>query len=253
MVATTRLKEREVFGNTNARPSERTIDVSQSIPGKLATHGAVVRTRRGQSLSLALDGAEMVYVVRSGALMLRVAFPDEMRQVVALLYPGEVFRAAFAPPAASARLSSVGAGEALRFRWPVFSDLAATNPEIERFYNDAVARQTARAAIHTAAVGRFDCRQRVATFLLELALRTGVRAPCGGLDFEIPLNRTDIADYLGLNADTLSRTMSRLRASGLLSHPERNRGLVRDVAALAALTPAARALMGLNGGGQPPA
>ena len=116
-----------------------------------------------------------------------------------------------------------------------------------------MARQTARAAIHTAAVGRFDCRQRVATFLLELALRTGVRAPCGGLDFEIPLNRTDIADYLGLNADTLSRTMSRLRASGLLSHPERNRGLVRDVAALAALTPAARALMGLNGGGQPPA
>ena len=244
------LKAREAFRSTSTRPSERTIDASQSIPGGLATHGAVVRTRRGQSLSLTLEGAETVYAVRSGTLMLRVSFPEGMRQVVTLLYPGDVFRAAFAPPAASAHLSAVGPGEALRFRWAAFSELAVANPEIGRFFDDAVSRQTARAAIHMAAVGRFDCQQRLATFLLELALRTGVHAPCGGLDFEIPLNRTDIADYLGLNADTLSRTMSRLRASGVLSHPERNRGLVRDVDALVALTPAAQALMDLCGGGQ---
>jgi CRP/FNR family transcriptional regulator, anaerobic regulatory protein len=228
-------------------PSERKIDGSNPIPGILATHSAIVRTRRGQPLSLSLEGAETVYVVRSGTLMVRVAFSEGMRQVLTLLYPGDVFRSAFAPPAASARLLAVSPGEALRFRWSVFSDLAASHPEIDRFYNDAVAAQNARAAIHMAAVGRFDCRQRVATFLLELALRTGMRAPGGGLNFEIPLSRTDIADYLGLNADTLSRTMSRLRASGLLSHPERNRGLVRDLSALAALTPAARALMALSG------
>ena len=252
-MTTSSLKAREVPRQPDAVPSEREIEAPQSIPSVLATHGALVRTRRGQSLSLLLDGAETVYVVRSGMLMLRVAFAEGMRQVVTLLYPGDVFRAAFAPTAASARLSAVGAGEALRFRWTVFSDLAASNPEIDRFYNDAVARQNARAAIHMAAVGRFDCRQRVATFLLELALHAGARAPCGGLDFEIPLNRTDIADYLGLNADTLSRTMSRLRASGLLSHPERHRGLVRDLSALAALTPAARALMALSGDGPPQA
>lgn len=227
--------------------SKRIIDGANSIPGMLAAHGAVVRTRRGQPLSLALEGAETVYVVRSGTLMVRLVFPEGLRQVLTLLFPGDVFRSAFAPPAASARLLAVSPGEALRFRWPVFSDLAASDPEVDRFYKDAVATQIARAAIHTAAIGRFDCRQRVATFLLELALRTGMQAPCGGLDFEIPLNRTDIADYLGLNADTLSRTMSRLRASGLLSHPERHRGLVRDLSSLTALTPAARALMELSG------
>jgi CRP/FNR family transcriptional regulator len=207
----------------------------------------MVRTRRGQPLSLSLEGAETVYVVRSGTLMVRMAFSEGIRQVLTLLYPGDVFRSAFAPPAASARLLAVSPGEALRFRWTAFSDLAASDPEIGRFYNDAVATQNARAAIRMAALGRFDCRQRLATFLLELALRTGMRAPCGGLDFEIPLSRTDIADYLGLNADTLSRTMSRLRASGLLAHPERHRGLVRDLSALAALTPAAQTLMALFG------
>ena len=96
-----------------------------------------------------------------------------------------------------------------------------------------------------AAVGRLDCQQRVATFLTELALRTGMRTACGGIDFAMPLSRTDMADYLGLNADTLSRTISRLRASGLVSHPERRRVLVHDLEALAALTPAAPSLHAL--------
>jgi len=231
-----------------APPTSRGSDAPGSVLNTLAAHGAIVRTRRGQSVSLSVDGAETVYVVRTGTLMLRVAFPEDLRQVISLLYPGDVFRSAFAPPAASARLSAVSPGEALRFRWAAFGDLAAKTPDIDRFYKEAVAKQTARAAIHMAAVGRFDCRQRVATFLLELALRTGVRSPSGGLDFQIPLNRTEVADYLGLNADTLSRTMSRLRASGVVSHPERNRGLVRDISELAALTPAAPSLMALFGG-----
>ena len=233
-----------------ALPADRGPETSASIPEALAAHGAVVRTRRGQSVSLSVDGAETVYVVRTGTLMLRVAFPEDLRQVVTLLYPGDVFRSSFAPPAASARLSAVSPGEALRLRWTAFGDLAATDPDVDRFYKEAVAKQTARSAIHMAAVGRFDCRQRVATFLLELALRTGVRSPSGGLDFQIPLNRTEVADYLGLNADTLSRTMSRLRASGVVSHPDRSRGLVRDLSELAALTPAASSLMALFGKGQ---
>lgn len=241
------LKAGDGRATSGGLPSERKIDGSNTIPGILADHSAVVLTRRGQQLSLAVEGAETVYVVRSGTLMVRVAFAEGMRQVLTLLYPGDVFRSAFAPPAASARLLAVSPGEALRFRWSAFSDLAASHPEIDRFYNDAMAAQNARTAIHIAAVGRFDCRQRVATFLLELALRTGMRTPSGGLDFEIPLSRADIADYLGLNADTLSRTVSRLRASGLLSQPERNRGLVRDLNALAALTPAARPLFALYG------
>lgn len=197
-----------------------------------------------------LNGSETVFIVCKGALMLRVTLPEDQRQVVTLVYPGDFFRAAFAPPCASARLLTVTAGDVLRFRFTTFSALAANDAKIARYYDNAVARQTARQAVHIAAVGRLDCQQRVATFLTELALRTGVRAPCGGLAFDMPLTRTDMADYLGLNADTLSRTMSRLRASGLLSHPDRHRGLVRDFGALTALTPAAKSLHELYGEAQ---
>ena len=66
--------------------------------------------------------------------------------------------------------------------------------------------------------------------------------------FDLPFNRKDIADYLGLNPDTLSRIMSRLKAAGLIAHSERNRAVVRDFPALAARSPAARSLIEISGG-----
>lgn len=182
--------------------------------------------------------------------MFRVTLPKDMRQVVTLLYPGDVFRAAFAPPAAEAHLSAVSAGEVLRLRFETFTALAAEDPAVGSYFNNAVARQTARQAIHLAAIGQLDCLQRLATYLTELAVCTGSPVPNGGVTFEMPLSRSDIADHLGLNADTLSRTISKLRAKGLLRQPDRQKAFVRDLSALAALTPAAPSLMALHGTAQ---
>ena len=245
MVMISSLKTREALPLTIAAASDISANLPGAIPARLGAHAATLRTRRGQTVALNFEGSEAAFVVRSGALMLHVTLPGGLRQVIALFYPGDVFRTAFAPPAASAHLSAVIAGEVLRFRWSAVAELMASDPETASYFADAVAKQTARQAIHVAAVGQFDCQQRVATYLMELAMRTGVRAPRGGLAFEMPLSRTDMADYLGLNADTLSRTMSRLRASGLLSHPERHRAVIRDLDALAALTPAAHSIRAL--------
>ena len=107
----------------------------------------------------------------------------------------------------------------------------------------------ARQALHVATLGQFSCEQRVVTLLVELALRTGVSLP-SGVAFELPFNRKDIADYLGLNPDTLSRIMSRLKTAGLIGHSERNRAVVRDFPALAARSPAARPLLEISGRGR---
>ncbi len=245
MVMISGLKTREALPLTIAAASDTKANHPGAIPARLGAHAATLRTRRGQSVALSVEGSEAAFVVRSGALMLHVTLPGGLRQVIALYYPGDVFRTAFAPPAASAQLSAVTAGEVLRFRWSAVAELAADDPETAGYFADAVAKQTARQAIHMAAVGQFDCQQRVATYLMELAMGTGVRAPSGAVAFEMPLRRTDMADYLGLNADTLSRTMSRLRASGLLSHPDRHHAIIRDLDALAALTPAAQSIRAL--------
>jgi CRP/FNR family transcriptional regulator len=223
--------------------------VAHAIPAAIGSQAAILRTRRGQTLALSFDGGETAFIVRSGVLTLQLTLPDSSRQIVAMLFPGDVFRSHFVPPHAEATLASAGAGEVWRMRLTALDKLAASDPAIARYLDQALASQLARQALHVATLGQFNCEQRVATLLIELALRTGVNA-AGGVAFELPFNRKDIADYLGLNPDTLSRIMSRLKAAGVIGHSERNRAVVRDFPALAARSPAARSLLEISGGGR---
>jgi CRP/FNR family transcriptional regulator len=217
------------------------------VPASIGAQAAILRTRRGQTLPLAFDGGETVFIVRVGVLTLQVTLPDSSRQIGAMLFPGDMFRSSFAPPQAEAALVAANSGEVWRIRLAAIEKLAGLDPTIAPYFDQAVASRMARQAIHAATLGQFDCEQRVATLLVELALRTGVASAGGGVAFELPFNRKDVADYLGLNPDTLSRIMSRLKAAGLIAHAERNRAMVRDFAGLAARSPAAAALMELGG------
>jgi CRP-like cAMP-binding protein len=218
-----------------------------ALEASLGVHATTLRTRCGQNVTLTIEDGEAAFIVRTGTLTLSLTLPGSTRQVVAILFPGDVFCSGSVPHEAEATLTPVSAGELWRLRWPVFAELLANDQSLASFYHDAINRQTARRAVHAVALGQFDCQQKVATFLLELALRTGAPSPSGGVAFDMPLSRGDIADYLGLNADTLSRAMSRLRSSGVLNTTERNRAVLRDFRALSALSPAAGALIDLHG------
>jgi CRP/FNR family transcriptional regulator len=218
-----------------------------AVPPAIGSHATILRTRRGQTLPLVFDGGETAFVVRAGVLTLQITLPDSVRQIVAMLFPGDLFRSSFAPPSAETALVAASAGEVWRMRLAALDKLSATDPAIGCYLDQAVASRMARMAIHAATLGQFDCEQKVATLFLELALRTGVSTASGGVAFELPFNRKDIADYLGLNPDTLSRIMSRLRTAGLIAHSERSRAIVRDIVALAARSPAARSLIALSG------
>ncbi len=76
--------------------------------------------------------------------------------------------------------------------------------------------RAAAARAHILVLGRGTARQRVAWFLIGLARRTGDGD--GDLaEIDLPMSRADIADYLGLEVETVSRIFSRLRADGVLS------------------------------------
>ena len=94
-------------------------------------------------------------------------------------------------------------------------------------------------------VSRKSASQRVAAFLRVLAAGEDNAAI-----FSIPMSRQDIADYLGLNADTLSRVLTRLKQSGVIALTGRSDVLVRDIARLRALSPLGEAIERIcrNGG-----
>jgi CRP/FNR family transcriptional regulator len=199
-------------------------------------------TRRGQTLALERDNGDTALIVRAGLLIHQVTFPGLARQIAGLYFPGDLLHVHLAPPHAEAAVVALGMGEIWRIRMAALEALATSEPAVRRYLDEAVASRIARQAINVVMLGQFDCEQRVATLLVELALRTGTNSSGGSVAFEMPFSRKDVADYLGLNPDTVSRIMSRFRATGLIAHSDRSRVVVPDLAALAARSPAAQSL-----------
>jgi CRP/FNR family nitrogen fixation transcriptional regulator len=71
-----------------------------------------------------------------------------------------------------------------------------------------------RAQEHLLVLGRQNSVERVAAFLLEMSQRQG-----GLPQVELPMSRTDIADYLSLTIETVSRVLSRLKQKGVIRLP----------------------------------
>ena len=215
-------------------------EVSSPTPALrlLLEAGVTVRARRRQRLALSLDQAEVLYVVRSGVLLLSASLPGKRRELLAILYPGDVFRSSFAPPIPDISLTAATAVETARLRWPAVEQLADADAGVQRYLAGATAALLQRQTMHISAIGALTGEERAASFLVDLALRLGTTAG-DGIAFEMPLTRSDIADHLSLNADTLSRIMSRLKGSGIVHAAGRKRVVISDWRALCALTPIA--------------
>jgi CRP-like cAMP-binding protein len=91
-------------------------------------------------------------------------------------------------------------------------------------------------------LARLSAEQRTAAFLLSIAARVGRRSG-NRVDIELAASRTDIADHLGLNPDTLSRVMARLQQAGLIESNGRHRLIIRDWQGVCARSPLASAIL----------
>lgn len=86
-------------------------------------------------------------------------------------------------------------------------------------------------------LGRKSAREKVASLLLMVARRSqsvGCAPSAGakGVKFDLPLSRLEIADYLGLTIETVSRQLSALKAAGVISLPSQREVHVPDLEAL---------------------
>ena len=73
-------------------------------------------------------------------------------------------------------------------------------------------------------LGRKTATEKVASFLLLMA----EQHEGDGIEVDLPMTRSDIADYLGLTIETISRTLTKLKQDGLIALPTPNRLKIRD-------------------------
>ena len=104
--------------------------------------------------------------------------------------------------------------------------LAARDNDIARQMWALTARELQRVQDHIMVLIK-SAQERVAGFLLEMA----DRVPGGGA-LELPMSRQDIADYLGLTIETVSRTLTQLEKTAAIELPTSRRIVLRNLSAL---------------------
>ena len=166
--------------------------------------GQTRRYGRDQEIYGEGEGADFVYKLISGAVRGFKVLADGRRQVLEFYLPGDIFGLE-AGPVRKAAAEAVGEVQVIVARRS--SILAEDGAGLWR----VVIRDLLRSQEHILTLGRRAAAERVASFLVDLADRTGADEV-----LELPCSRQDIADYLGLTIETVSRTFTQLSAQGLI-------------------------------------
>ena len=102
-----------------------------------------------------------------------------------------------------------------RFQRPQLRGLFNELPKIERQMLGLAMNELMAAQDQMVLLGRKTARERIASFLLSLSDRA-VRRGRPGNPVDLPMTRGDIADYLGLTTETVSRTFTQLKGEGVI-------------------------------------
>ena len=159
------------------------------------------------------DPAEYCYRILRGCVRTARLTEDGRRQVVECLLPGDVlgFAAIGTHDFAAQAVSPV----TLR-RYPrrMVEALAERNAGLARRLREIVAQDLRGAYDRIMLLGRKTATERLASLLLEMAARLP-QGPQGRI--ELPMNRTDMADHLGLTIETVSRMLALLKRGGTIA------------------------------------
>jgi CRP/FNR family transcriptional regulator len=172
-----------------------------------------------ETITLQGDAADSVYTVTGGTIRLYKLLPDGRRQIVGFLLPGDFMGLALSDRHTCCA-DAVGPVTACRFARSAFTALTQKKPHLLRRLHEAAMHELALAQDHMVLLGRRTAEEKVAAFLVGLRDRSR-RLGGGAVTIPLPMTRSDIADYLGLTIETVSRTISKLaRAKAILVIPE---------------------------------
>lgn len=196
----------------------------RSVPAGQTSHGdsrfelfgamaAVASSHRGQVLYRQGDAIDQWYRVVSGLAKEQALMHDGRHQIVDFLLPGDFF--GFGMNSEHQFAAEVIANGTVLIAYPrrQIEMLAERDPSVGLLICQLMIATMSRAQSRTLTMGRTRAPQKVGAFLLEMAVRmAGTRADA----VTLPMSRYDIADYLGLSVEAVSRSLTRLKCRGAI-------------------------------------
>lgn len=192
-------------------------------PGWREPHGLVAQFQADQEIYGEGAPADSVFKILRGCVRLCRFLPDGRRHIEAFREAGEVF--------------GIEAGPCYRMTAEAVSDCALLRSRPRRALGagdvaglqDHLLAELVRAEAHAVLLGRRSAAEKLANFLLALA------RPGDGRLVTLAMSRQDIADYLGLTIETVSRALSQLERDAVIARVAARTIRIADPAALRAL------------------
>lgn len=179
------------------------------------------------------DPATHVYRVDIGHVVIYRTMSDGRRQVINFAFPGDTIGlGAIGEHACNAQATTTTVVRCLPTA--VLHEMAAGNPKIGIRLYEAVSRELMASRELLFTVSQRTASERLASFLVALSRRNERRGE-DPTEIVLPMTRNDIADFLGLTIETVSRTFSRFRAEGLIDLEQCILVSIRDARRLEAM------------------
>jgi CRP/FNR family transcriptional regulator len=170
---------------------------------------------RGRTLFNEGDDAANVYEIVRGMVRLYRVLPDGRRQIMGFLSDGDLVGVAVAGRYVYSA-ETITAVSARFYARAKFDRMVDEVPGFARRLLMLASDELRAAQEQMLLLGRKSASEKVATFLLALAARQADdRSACD--EVVLPMTRTDIADYLGLTIETVSRALRRLKCEGVIA------------------------------------
>jgi CRP/FNR family transcriptional regulator, nitrogen fixation regulation protein len=214
--------------STETRPFAKPVSGHGTLAETLSLMGATLSFARNNEIYGEDEPADYIYMVRSGAVRTYKLLSDGRRQIGGFHLAGDVFGLE-AGSTHYFTAEAISNSQVVMVKRSAVEALAARDGDVAREILKFTARDLDLARSHLMLLGRKNALERVATFLLEMAERADADAVV-----DLPMSRQDIADYLGLTIETVSRTLTQLESNAAIELPTcrrhillRNRSILR--------------------------
>jgi CRP/FNR family transcriptional regulator len=182
------------------------------------------------------DPADALFNITDGAVKLYKSLADGRQQITGFLFAGDFLGLSSSDCYAHSAEAVTEVGYC-RFPRRQFEMLLAKFPQMEHRLLGIASNELAAAQEQMLLLGRKSAREKLASFLLMLS-RHAERTGGPPSPFLLPMTRSDIADYLGLTVETVSRTFTKFKRDGLVRLHNNTEVDLTDHEALAAVADA---------------
>jgi CRP/FNR family transcriptional regulator, anaerobic regulatory protein len=188
----------------------------------------------GERLSIHDQETHQIMIVATGAVREQVILKDGRHKIMGFLFPGDGLDDA--PEISSLSFVAAKSGIYYELTDTALQRCRRNGVNVEDWKNLQRERRLAAYGKHILLLGRYTAIERVAAFLDDLILRIG-RDCADGVDLLLPMGREDIADFLGLKSETVSRQLAKLKSSGILDLLKPGHLMIKNRNRLSALIP----------------